>query len=77
MSIMQKYGYLIVAAASAILAAPAHAGLSLNSLAANSLAANVISLNTLPANVVSPSTTPAINSAGEIGRVVAVELPRR
>jgi hypothetical protein len=70
---MLKYGYLIVAATSAMLAvAPAHAGLvttnllNLNALNANALAYNVLTLN-----------TPAINSAGEIGRVVAVELPRR
>jgi hypothetical protein len=75
---MLKYGYLIVAVASAILAAaPAHAGLRanniiiLNALSYNALAYNALAYNILILN------TPAINSAGEIGRVVAVELPRR
>jgi hypothetical protein len=43
----------------------------LNALAANALAANALSANSLAANAQSA------NSAGALGRVVAVELPRR
>jgi hypothetical protein len=54
-----------------ILNALAANALNLNALSANALAANIITLNALAANALST------NSAGALGRVVAVELPRR
>jgi hypothetical protein len=60
------------AALTVLAAAPALAGLGVNNtLTANALAANALAQNALAANAL------AANSAGELGRVVAVELPRR
>jgi hypothetical protein len=62
-------------------AAPARSVESVNGLSPNGLSPNGLSPNGVNPNGLSPNGSTgsgqAANSAGEIGRVIAVELPRR
>jgi hypothetical protein len=61
----------MLAAAPALAQCPTCGILILNGLTGNTLTANALTNNILTLNALS------VNSAGELGRVVAVELPRR
>jgi len=82
---------LVMLAAAPARSAEAVNGLSTNGISLNGISLNGISLNGMSPNVISPNgISPngvasvgssggerTANSAGEIGQVIAVELPRR
>ncbi len=89
MTRMLKTIMLTGTALAMLAAAPARSveavnGISPNGISPNGISPNGISPNRLTANGISPNgangftgSERAVNSAGEVGRVIAVELPRQ
>jgi len=81
MTRMLKTIMLTGTALAVLAAAPARSVEAVNGLNPNGINPNGLNPNRLSANGISPNgftgNGQAANSAGEIGRVIAIELPRR